>query len=1169
MLITTILCLPAVYSQPVISTVSPSTAPVGASVVISGTGFNSNATSNIVQFGGVRAAVTQASATALTVTVPSGTCPHLPLSVTNNALTGYAPLGYITSFAGGGVPLTNASFESGTGIPAPGSLYDIATADLNNDGKPDLVTVNQNPNFLSVYKNSSTPAAILFGTRTDYALGCNPYSVRVADLDGDGMQDIIVGSANSPIDSIIIFRNTSTSGVLSFTRATGYVAVTTYNMAIGDIDKDGKVEIVSTTSSGIHMLKNNSSPGSISFTDAGDFSIGQYPQDVEIADINGNGKPDIITCTGDNKLSILNNQSTPGNISLAGVVSFPTGGNSLIAIAVSDIDNDGRADVSICGYSSAQVYIMKNTGTGSTVSFTQGPTLSTSYGTWGIRTVDINGDGKRDIICPTYQILNSVKIFRNTSSGTISFDSYKDYYTSNTNWRLVVADFRNSGSPDIASLDQSGNMIAVLRNKITDPPTLTSFSPVAAGQGYEVTIKGTNLSSVTNVSFGGVNASQVTVLTDTSILAMVGTGASGIVQVTTGGGNASKPGFTFVPSPTISSFSPMQGPVGQKVKITGVNFDPVPGNNYVYFGAAKATVTSASASSLTVTVPAGATYQPISVTTAGYTIYSQKPFHVVFPDGTLNTATFQKKIHQFDGYQNYLKSASIADIDGDGLSDIVVPLHGTVLSDISFYDSIAVYRNTTVNGRISFAKRICFKTTGSFTASISIGDLNSDGKLDVIACNQRFNGSYSSIELFRNISTPGNISFAPAVNYSAGDYPSQVVVRDVDGDGKPDLALANGSGSLYVYKNNSTLANISYNNPMIIPVANGSAMSVCLTDMDGDGKPDLLAPNTVSDSIDIFRNTSTIGTISFAPIGYFNAGRKTSYLTAADLDGDGKSDLVMGSGYYDFGSVPANDTAVSIARNSSSAGNISFGTAISYPLTWPANVLVTDLDGDGKPDLAAASNDASFSLFKNISSNGNLALAPKIVYNPATSTALSIIDAGDLDGDGKPDMVLADVSAAAVSVMINQNGSDLELCPGGNGLLYSNLTGFSYQWQLNSGLGYNNITNGTNYSGTTTAVLNLLAIPSSFSGYKYRCVVNGVAGRESVVRFVNRWTGAISTAWETPGNWSCGSIPDINTNVIINSGTVVISSNNTIRTLTVNADANMSINPGFNLTILH
>ncbi len=78
--------------------------------------------------------------------------------------------------------------------------------------------------------------------------------------------------------------------------------------------------------------------------------------------------------------------------------------------------------------------------------------------------------------------------------------------------------------------------------------------------------------------------------------------------------------------PVITSFSPTSGSVGTFVKILGSNFNTIAANNIVYFGATKATVSSVSLSSLTVIVPSGATYEPISITSNGLTVYLSKPF---------------------------------------------------------------------------------------------------------------------------------------------------------------------------------------------------------------------------------------------------------------------------------------------------------------------------------------------------------------------------------------------------------------------------------------------------------------------------------------------------------------------------------------------------------------
>lgn len=107
--------------------------------------------------------------------------------------------------------------------------------------------------------------------------------------------------------------------------------------------------------------------------------------------------------------------------------------------------------------------------------------------------------------------------------------------------------------------------------------------------------------------------------------------------------------------PTITSFTPASGPIGTAVTITGTNFSLVAADNIVYFGAVKAVVSTASATSLTVTVPTGTTYQPITVTTNTLTAYTNKPFIVTFPSsGTdLLPNSFAAKIDYPTGSDTY------------------------------------------------------------------------------------------------------------------------------------------------------------------------------------------------------------------------------------------------------------------------------------------------------------------------------------------------------------------------------------------------------------------------------------------------------------------------------------------------------------------------------------
>jgi hypothetical protein len=144
------------------------------------------------------------------------------------------------------------------------------------------------------------------------------------------------------------------------------------------------------------------------------------------------------------------------------------------------------------------------------------------------------------------------------------------------------------------------------------------------------------------------------------------------------------------------------------------------------------------------------------------------------------------------------------------------------------------------------------------------------------------------------------------------------------------------------------------------------------------------------------------------------------------------------------------------------------------------------------------------------------------------------------------------------------------LCKATSTSFTSPVTGTTYQWQVSTdGKIFSNISNGGNYSGATTITLQINNIPSSFNGYRYRCVVNTLLSSNMFyLQVANTWTGAVNNQWETGGNWSCGTVPDANTDAIINSGTVTVNSTTAIcRTLQVRPTANVSVGVGFKLTV--
>ncbi len=517
------------------------------------------------------------------------------------------------------------------------------------------------------------------------------------------------------------------------------------------------------------------------------------------------------------------------------------------------------------------------------------------------------------------------------------------------------------------------------------------FTVVAIGNTplfYQWNYNGTNIGGATNA-----------ILTLTNVqLAQAGNYAVAVSNVlgSTTSSNATLNVYTV---PVITSFSPPSGAAGTVVNINGLSFDPTPGNNIVYFGAVQATVTAASVTNLVVTVPAGATYAPITETVNGLTAYADAPFLPTFASGgTLGSSSFGPQVNL--GAGNGPARVAIGDLDGDGKPDVVVA---------NVYDgSIWIYRNISTNGVLSansFAPPVILAIGGGTdsTWGLALADLTGNGRLDIVVANRNFN----MVSIFQNFCTFGNIttnSFGTRVDLPVAGVPSSVAVADLDGDGKPDIITTDqASNVISVLKNIGTSGTITTNSfgaPINFAVGPGP-MFMAIADLDVDGKPDVVTVNggDNNNAVSVLRNISTVGNIAFAPTVNFPGLPSSRELAIGDLDGDGKPDLAVSS----FN----NGQAVSIYWNTSTPGGIttnSFAPHVDFAVGgWGNTVAIGDLDGDGKPDVVVSAQlPDHLSFFRNISTVGSIttnSFAPRVDlaagYNP------NGIAIGDLDGDGR------------------------------------------------------------------------------------------------------------------------------------------------------------------------
>jgi hypothetical protein len=284
---------------------------------------------------------------------------------------------------------------------------------------------------------------------------------------------------------------------------------------------------------------------------------------------------------------------------------------------------------------------------------------------------------------------------------------------------------------------------------------------------------------------------------------------------------------------------------------------------------------------------------------------------------------------------------------------------------------------------------------GSDPSMVSIGDLNGENLMDLVAANET---SASISILFQNSSSHG--TFLPAQNLGVGAHPNGVAIGDLNGDGHLDIAVAD-SGLSILFQNASAPG--TFFPPISLGV---SCSSVGIGDLNADGRADLVATGPDAGNVSILLQRAA-GAGTFLPPQTVAAGFQPLNVAIVDLNADGLLDLAIAN----LG-TPADPNTASLSvllNNSVSPG--SFLAATNYATGERSeSVSVGDLNGDGKADLAVANagvigNTGSVSvLFQNPAAPGTFLPA---VNRPGTSQPLGVVIA-DLNGDNLLDIALAD-----------------------------------------------------------------------------------------------------------------------------------------------------------------
>jgi FG-GAP-like repeat/Abnormal spindle-like microcephaly-assoc'd, ASPM-SPD-2-Hydin/FG-GAP repeat len=729
----------------------------------------------------------------------------------------------------------------------------IAVADINGDGKLDVIEVGnyqgvgqrinvQLGNGDGTFQSPITTAVGL--TNTVFDAGA------VGDFNGDGLLDVAAWAINSSgVTEVVILLG---NGAGSFTLGNTYTAPSSNSFNPGpssivasDVNGDGKLDLVALTPyNGVYVFLGNGNGTFQAPTNYPLLSVASPAYAVAVADLNGDGKPDLAINVNSGLGVLLNN----GNGTFAAAVYYAgPGGTSNPGIAVGDVNGDKKPDVVVTNYT-GDVVVFLNAGNGT---FTLKGTVGTlGVGTQFVALADINGNKKLDIIVG--DALGEIWTFYGKGNGTFTSGPGYPLQGSSVPYGMILADFNGDGALDILEQDASDPLALVVLGR--GDGTFQSnpfYAHAGLGSGNNIVAADFNGDGIPDVAYSYALPS--------------GTGASDFA-IMLGSSHGALGAPTYVSANTCT-FEPVEW-----IAAGDVNGD------------GKADIVA----TLKIYGGAGCQNNNVAVLTGKGTGKFNKPAY--YPTGT--TA---QEIEVF-----------LTDVNGDGKLDIV-----TSNTD----GSISVLLN---QGKGTYGAA---KLNTSMTAinaadnRLAFGDFNGDGKMDIAVTT---GGTLADVYVL-----PGNGdgTFGSPIPTATPYYLGFATAADFNKDGKMDLLVTTagggcsaGYGEGYAFLKGN--GNGTFTAGPVNCTGGGYFEYPVVADFNGDGKLDAFIPYAASAQSGCCNAGPTIlqgngdGTFTQLP-GPFYVGPESREAAVADFNGDGVPDVAVmdndGNG-FNFVTVMQNST---------------------------------------------------------------------------------------------------------------------------------------------------------------------------------------------------------------------------------------------------------------------